>query len=207
MKKWIWLLALAIGLCCTSMLLAEEDAPLEPLQPMATARPEGYSVVLNEYPPEAWNGGYGHYDLTFSGPENQSFRCHMGGISVECKTITLSYGPTDGDNSPARVFLYPQERSEHVPSSRLTLYRNLALEDFNSFMMWFMNTFASYSKAGEQHHVFRVVDDAYATYSLSEARNCLSAALYMVNAIPGAKDTEKNPCAALIEQLETSMLR
>ena len=181
--------------------MPEEAAQMEPgIQPTPDAQP-GYMVLLNLYEPDEWNGGYGHYDLSIIAPGGGSFQCRLGEGSAVCSEITLSYGATDGDLSPARVHLYTGARSDHLPSERLKIYERLSLEAFNAFMVWFTGEFSEYAREADDCHVFKVQEEGYVVYSLAENKNCLSAAIHMALAMPGIRDEQVNSCAALVERL------
>lgn len=198
------LLALAIAMVLAMTPSPAQEMPLGTVQATHSEQP-GYTVMLNCYAPEDWNGGYGHYDLSFFAPPGNAFRCILGETSALCSEITLSYGAMDGDLSPARVHLYTAERSDHLPEERMIIYDGLNPADFNAFMAWFMHDFAEYAKEADDHHVFSVLEDEYAIYSLEENRTCLTAAIRMALAIPGVKDGERNPCAGLAERLVMGM--
>lgn len=201
-KRCFFLVLLALGIGVA--LLPKGAEPPKP-QPTATPAPPGCRVLLNGYAPDEWNGGYGHYDLSFLAPEGMVLKCRLREISVEGSELTLSYGPTGGDASPARVNLYVGTRSDHIPRERLVVYDGLSLADYCAFMEWFDGEFAAYDRMEAGHLVLRVLDADYATYSLREERNCLSAALHMLRQVPGVHDGRRNSCAALVERLEMSL--
>ncbi len=203
MKKWICLIMLVLGSGILLLFpISEEDE-----EAMHAPAPQLCRVLLNVYAPEDWNGGFGHYDLSFLAPDGMAFRCRLREMYLEGSEITLSYGPTAGDNSPARVNLYPRTRSDHIPRERLVVYERLRMEDFYGFIRWFTGEFAVYDRTAERHHVFRVMDENYAVYSLAEEKNCMSAALHMLSQLPGVRDGQRNPCAGIVERLEMSLTK
>lgn len=205
MRKYLCLIVLALGVGL-GLLLTGGGEPAQPRQLLSTpSPPRGCRVLLNGYAPEEWNGGFGHYDLSFLAPEGEAIRYRLGDQYVECSELTLSYGPMGGDNSPARVNLYPQPREDHIPRERLVVYDGLRMADFHTFMGWFSGEFAVYNRTAEQHHVFCVTDESYAVYSLAGEKTCLTAALHILGQLPGAHDERRNPCAALVERLEMSL--
>ena len=204
MLKRLCLCALVIAMALLALFLSGNGRGTKDIQEMELEE-SGYTVTLNRYAPGDWNGGYGHYDLSFIAPPNVRFRCKLGEKYAACKEITLSYGALDGDLSPARVHLYTAARSDHLPEERLMLYDGLNPADFNAFMTWFMHDFCLYSKEADDRHVFTVLEDEYASYSLEENRNCLTAAIRMALAIPGIRDAQVNPCAGLVERLVMGM--
>lgn len=201
MKKWICLTVLALGIGILLLFPNGEEAEKD----LHAPAPQLCRVLLNVYAPEDWNGGFGHYDLSFLAPEGMAFRCRLREAYLEGSELTLSYGPTAGDNSPARVNLYPRTRSDHIPRERLVVYEELHMEDFHGFIRWFAGEFADYERTAERHHVFRVMDESFAVYSLAEEKNCLSAALHMLAQLPGVYDRERNPCAGVVDRLERGM--
>lgn len=203
--KRLCLFVLIFGIACLWPLLFAEDKPgLTAAQLLQPGQP-GYTVTLNRYAPEDWNGGYGHYDLSFIAPPNQMIRCKLGEEQLDCKEITLSYGATDGDLSPARVHLYTGARSDHLPVERLTIHDSLQPEDFNAFMAWFTHDFSLYAQDRKDCYEFSVTDENYAVYSLQDKRNCLTAAIHMALKIPGIRDAQLNPHAGLVERLMMGM--
>ena len=205
MRIRICILTLGIALIALIPLLLPGQALPESLHPMATHAPQGCRILLNGYAPDEWNGGYGHYDLSFIAPESVPLQYGLGELFLECSELTLSYGPTDGDASPARVNLYPRTRSDHIPAHRLVVYDDLPMEAFHAFMDWFAGEFAAWDRTADGYLVFRVMDEAYDTYSLYGGRNCLSTALYMLDRVPGVHEEHRNPCAALVERLQMSL--
>lgn len=200
-KSWIFMLLLiaaaGIVLCNFPRKVIVEVGDVSGIEAA------GISVVLNEYAPEKWNGGYGHYDLTFDARDDERFICRLNGERVECGEITLSYGATEGDESPARVHLYTDARTDHRPAGRMTVYESLSYEDFNDFMCWFMGYFARYERMDDDGvYVFRVDEDAFEYYSLTGEKNCITAAMRMLEELPGIADVGKNDRAGTMEQLE-----
>ncbi|MBQ8506577.1 MAG: hypothetical protein IJ466_04005 [Clostridia bacterium] len=161
-----------------------------------------FTVVLNEYAPAKWNHGYGHYDLTIAARQGETFICKLGSSRVECGEITLSYGPLNGDDSPARVHLYTGQRTDHAPQERLVVYEGLDFADFNAFMRWFMGKFARYEGNDGEYHVFHVRDKEFGLYSIAVGNHCISATMRMIDALPGAADPERNGRAAMVDRLE-----
>ena len=204
MLKRLCLCALVIAMALLALLLSENGGEPKDIQEVELEEP-GYTVMLNRYAPEDWNGGYGHYDLSFIAPPNIRFGCKLGEKYAACKEITLSYGATDGDLSPARVHLYTKARSDHLPEESLMIYDGLQPADFNAFMAWFMHDFSLYSKEKGECFEFTVVDESYAVYSLEANKNCLTAAVHMTLKLPGIRDAQINPCAGLVERLVMGM--
>lgn len=191
--KKLWL-ACVLGLVAMAFLLYPKN-----LVRSESAEPR-FDVVLNEYAPAEWNQGYGHYDLTIV--SDADFDCRIGGKWVECRLVTLSYGPIEGDESPARVHFYTDIRTDHAPDRQLVVYEGLSLKDFNAFMRWFEGSFARYDSMGWDFHIFRVKEKDFAIYSVAWKKNCASGALRLMDELPGIDDPGRNKSAGAIEKLE-----
>lgn len=157
---------------------------------LPVGRAEGYSVTLNRYEPAPWNGGYGHYDMTIRADSGERLRWDGADFQFDTDAITLSYGATDGDNSPGRVRLYRAARDGQangpMPVEELRVCEALSREDFEAFMAWFAAEFAAYDSSSENFDVFLVTDDAYSVYNLSARVNCATALRHMLRHLPGA---------------------
>lgn len=199
MRKRLMLLIAVLVLAAAAVMFLTQPRISVKLPEGADPQQE-FAVVVNEYAPADWNHGYGHYDLSIGSA--QGFVCVFGGEQVECRSITLSYGPTTGDDSPARVNLYVNEREDHVPSRRLEVYDGLHIEDFGAFVRWFSQKFAKFDGSNSDSYRFLVREGDFAVYSISDKCNCASAALYILDALPGVHDEARNPCCDTIPKLE-----
>lgn len=196
-KRWFVLVALLVPTVALVLLM----------QPRTSVKlPKGadpwqeFTVVVNEYAPADWNHGYGHYDLSIGA--EPGFLCVVGGEERSCQSITLSYGPTAGDDSPARVNLFVDEREDYAPSRRLKVYDGLSFDDFSGFVRWLSRRFAKLDGANTDSYRFLVRERDFAVYSVSDRRNCASALLRMLDALPGARDEVRNPSCDTIPKLE-----
>ena len=193
--KKLWLVgvlllaALIFALYPKQMVKMAESVADEPL----------FDVLLNEYAPAKWNHGYGHYDLTIVSEEG--FACRLGGKWVECRAVMLSYGPIEGDESPARVHFYTDIRRDHAPERQLMVYQGLSLKDFDAFMRWLTGSFAKYDSSEWDFHLLRVKEKDFDRYSVSRKKNCASGALRLIEELPGIDDPERNGNAGGMEKL------
>lgn len=196
-KRW-FVLAAVLALGAVLALLMQPRATVK-LPKGADPRQE-FTVVVNEYAPADWNHGYGHYDLSIGA--EPGFLCVVDGEERSCQSITLSYGPTAGDDSPARVNLFVDEREDYAPSRRLKVYEGLSFDDFSAFVRWLSGEFARYDAENSDSYRFLVRERDFAVYSVSDRRNCASALLRMLEALPGVHDEARNPSCGAIPKLE-----
>jgi len=164
-------------------------------------------VVIVRYDPADWNGGYGHYELALRIPPERiegieeydriengklmGLEYTMGDLINGGSTFVLTYGPTDGDDSPAQVLTYTYDRyfSDviYVPAEEAILCSDLREADFIAFMDWLLDDFAEFSGFDENYiGLLSVQDEEFAVYSISQNKNCASALLRMLEQLPGA---------------------
>lgn len=98
--------------------------------------------------------------------------------------------------------LFVDEREDHAPSRRLKVYDGLSFDDFRGFMRWLSRKFAKFDGANADSYRFLVCERDFAAYSVSDRRNCASALLRMLEALPGVHDEARNPSCGMLPMLE-----
>lgn len=142
----------------------------------------GTAVVLNQYAADDWNMGYGHWDISIVRKgEPMVFR--LDGIEMKCAEITISYGPTNGDESPARLEIYPGGRKDRVPDKREVVAVGVSEDEIAGFLEWVSGDFANLQSydVGRKTFSCLVQDGEFGIYSIEGERNCLTAAHRLLN--------------------------